>query len=243
MLWGMLRTILFFGSYWGTMLLATPFCTPFMLAGALGFKRFSRGVLGAIAHHWCRAVLWGTGARLEVTGSEHIPRSGRLVICPNHQGSLDIMLIVALMPRQVGFITKKQAAWLPLINLWAVAMGCIFIDRGNIAQGIKAIEQGIRKVADGRAMCIFPEGTRSRGDAMLPFKNGSFRLATRAGAAVLPVTIDGTWRIWEEHRRITPRTIRVVIHPPIQTAGMSTAEKKALPEQVRAVIAGALRQG
>ena len=119
-------------------------------------------------------------------------------------------------------------------------MGCVFIDRGNISQGIKAIARGTQRVRDGRAMCVFPEGTRSRGPKMLPFRNGAFRLATRAGAAIVPVTIDGTYKVWEEQHRIRPAAVRLVFHAPIPTAGMSPEERKELPERVRAVIASAL---
>lgn len=236
----MTRTIIFFCFFWTSLLLAAPLALPFILAEALGFKGLPRKALAGLTGFWCRVILKAIGVRLTVEGVERIPLDGPVVFYPNHQGDLDILLAVAVIPRQIGFIAKKQAAWLPLLNLWMLAMGCVFIDRGNISQGIKAIAKGTERVRDGRAMCVFPEGTRSRGPHMLPFRNGAFRLAIRAEAAIVPVTIDGAYKVWEEHRRIRPAAVRVVIHPPIQTAGLSSEERKALPEQVRMAIASAL---
>ncbi len=236
----MIRTILFFGFFWLSLLLAAPLSLPFMLAEVLGLKRFSRPFMGWLIGFWCKLILKAAGTRLSVEGGQHVPKAGPVVFYPNHQGNLDILLVLATIPRQFGFLAKKQAAYLPFLNLWMLAMGCVFIDRGNISQGIKAISRGTANVKDGRAMCVFPEGTRSRGPQMLPFRNGSFRLATRAGAAIVPVTIDGAYKVWEEYRRIRPAEVRVVIHQPIQTAGMDYEDRKALPERVRTVIARAL---
>jgi 1-acyl-sn-glycerol-3-phosphate acyltransferase len=236
----MIRTVLFFSFFWASLLLAAPLSLPFILAEALGFKHFPREALGWLTGFWCRVILKAMGTKLTVEGVEHIPKTDPVVFYPNQQGDLDILLAVAVIPRQLGFIAKKQAAYLPFLNLWMLAMGCVFIDRGNISQGIKAIARGIERVRDGRAMCVFPEGTRSRGPHMLPFRNGAFRLAVRAEAAIVPVTIDGAYKAWEEHHQIRPAHVRVVIHEAIQTVGMDHEERKALPERVRAVIAAAL---
>jgi len=236
----MSRTIVFFSFFWVSLLLAAPLSLPFLLAEVLGLKRFSRPFMGWLIGFWCRVILKAAGTRLSVEGTHNVPVTGPAVFYPNHQGDLDIILVLATVPRQLGFLAKKQTAYLPFLNLWMLAMGCVFIDRGNISQGIKAISRGTANVKDGRAMCVFPEGTRSRGLRMLPFRNGSFRLATRAGAAIVPVTIDGAYKVWEEYRLIRPASVRVVIHEPIQTAGMGHEERKALPGRVRAIIAGAL---
>ncbi|MDX9957066.1 MAG: lysophospholipid acyltransferase family protein [Spirochaetia bacterium] len=239
----MIRTIVFFSFFWTSLLLAAPLSLPFILAEGLGLKRFSRPFMGWLISLWCRVILKAAGARLSVEGVQHVPATGPVVFYPNHQGNLDILLVLATIPRQIGFLAKKQAAYLPFLNLWMLVMGCVFIDRGNISQGIQAISRGTENVRKGRAMCVFPEGTRSQGPRMLPFRNGSFRLATKAGAAIVPVTIDGAYKVWEESRRIRPASVRVVIHQPIQTAGMGHEERKALPERVRAAISGALPAG
>ena len=75
---------------------------------------------------------------------------------------------------------------------------------------------------------------------MLPFKKGSFKLATLAGAVIVPVTIDGTYKAWEEHMRIRPADVRIVVHPPIRTEEMGLEERRALPDRVRDIIASAL---
>ncbi|TFG81202.1 MAG: 1-acyl-sn-glycerol-3-phosphate acyltransferase, partial [Spirochaetales bacterium] len=87
---------------------------------------------------------------------------------------------------------------------------------------------------------IYPEGTRSRGDVMGEFKRGAFKLATLSGVTIVPVTVDGSWHVWEEYKRIRPATVRVVMHPAIATLDLDTQARKALPARVRAIIASAL---
>ena len=75
---------------------------------------------------------------------------------------------------------------------------------------------------------------------MLPFHKGAFKLATRSGATIVPVTVDGSWKVWEAHTRIESGDVRVVIHPPIRTAGLDAEQRKAVPSQVEATITSAL---
>lgn len=91
-------------------------------------------------------------------------------------------------------------------------------------------------------MTIFPEGTRSKGGPVAEFKGGAFRAATSAKVPVVPVTIDGTWHLFEERGRIHGGTVRVVIHPPIPTAGMSRQQVRELPEQVRQQIISGMQK-
>lgn len=85
-------------------------------------------------------------------------------------------------------------------------------------------------------MAIFPEGTRSRGPRLGTFHNGSFKLATKAEATILPVTIQGSYKVWEEFKRIKPARVALAIGKPIPTRGMSVEERKHLPERVRQSI-------
>ena len=79
-------------------------------------------------------------------------------------------------------------------------IGCIFLDRQNIKEGLKSILAGIEQIKSGRSICIFPEGTRSRvPDEFLPFHEGSFKLASKSGAPVIPMTIVNSAAIFEDH--------------------------------------------
>ena len=90
-------------------------------------------------------------------------------------------------------------------------------------------------------MVIFPEGTRSKCGQIGEFKAGSFKLATKAKVPIVPITIDGTYKLLEANRgRIRPADVRVTIHPAIQTEGISREEEYALPERVKGIISSVL---
>ena len=87
-------------------------------------------------------------------------------------------------------------------------------------------------------MCIRDrEGTRSRGGPVKEFKAGAFRMASRAGVPVVPVTIDGSFRLMEGNKmRIRPAVVNITIHPAVETAGMGREGLRALPHMVKETI-------
>ncbi len=236
----MLLSIMVLSWFWFSAAVASPLAILYILLDMVGLGRSARPALGAIIRFWGRGILKAMGVRTTISGLDSVPDDERLCFIANHQGDLDIVLMVAFMPRPVGFIAKSQAAWFPFVNLWGFALGSAFIVRNNPRRGKKAIDRGVRSIQRGHAIAIYPEGTRSRSQAMLPFKKGSFKLATLAGATIVPVTIDGSYKAWEEHMRIRPADVRIVVHPPIHTAGMGPEERRALPDRVRDIIASAL---
>lgn len=236
----MLFSIVVLTWFWFSAAAASPAALLYILLDLAGLGKMARPVLGAVMRLWGRTMLKAMGVRTMITGLDNVPDDERLCFISNHQGDLDIILMVAYMPRPVGFIAKSQAAWFPFVNLWGFALGSAFIVRNNPRRGKKAIDRGVRSIQRGHAIAIYPEGTRSRGPAMLPFKKGSFKLATLAGATIVPVTIDGSYKAWEESMRIRPADVRIVVHAPIRTEGMDPEERKALPEKVRDIVASAL---
>ena len=237
----MIRTILVLSGVWISAALSTPLALVYMLTDAIGLGRRTRGLLGHFTRFWGKAVLWGIGASATITGLEHVPNEERVCFVANHQGDLDIVLMLAYLPRPVGFIAKSEAMWFPFINIWIAALGSAFIHRGNPRRGMRAIDRGVKSIERGNAIVIYPEGTRSRGPAMLPFHKGSFKLATRSNATIVPVTIDGSYRVWEAHNRIEPADIRITIHPPVRTDSLDAEGKKQISDKVFLVIQSALR--
>lgn len=239
----MLRTILFYSYFWLSLAISTPVVAIFAIITLLGLRQRFEWLISLATKLWARSVVWATGARVLVEGLERIPARGGICLVGNHQGSLEIPILLASLPRAPGFVAKREAAFMPFLNMWILALGGSFIDRKNARRARASIERGAKRLRDGAIMIIYPEGTRSRGDRLGEFKRGSFKLATMAEVPVLPVTIDGSWRVWEEKKRIRPAAVRFTIHEPIHTAGMGPEERKALPDRVRAIVASALPGG
>lgn len=235
----MTRTLLWFAYFWLFQLASTPFLLAHFLLGLLGRRRAQAALLERVTRAWARQMIAAAGGRVEVAGLENLPRAGGALLVANHQGAFDIPLLIGYLPGVKGFVSKKENFRLPIVSSWMRRLGCIVIDRGDLRQSAGAIARGIDALRAGRTLVIFPEGTRSKSGVLGRFKEGSFKLATRSGAAVVPLTIDGSWRLLEGNRgRIGPGTVRLTVHPPL--AAGDNRDKAALAERVQGIVASAL---
>ncbi len=189
---------------------------------------------------WAKNVIWMAGGRVEVVGLENIPKEDNVCFISNHQGCADIPLMIAYMPKTAGFIAKKELGHIPILSWWMRAMHCVFIDRKNKKQSLKAIQQGIENIKQGHAMVIFPEGTRSKGKAMGKFKPGSLKIALQSNALIVPLTVNGTYKLLEEKGWITPGKIKLIVHPPIDVRKSSLSNKNELAAKLRQIIESGL---
>ncbi|MCR4789674.1 MAG: 1-acyl-sn-glycerol-3-phosphate acyltransferase [Treponemataceae bacterium] len=183
-----------------------------------------------------------TGSSVDVQGIENIPTDRAVIYIANHQGVMDMPLMLGYIPYPKGFIAKIETLKIPMISTWMKHMYCVFMDRKNIKKSIQAIYDGVENVKAGHSMVIFPEGTRSRGGKVKPFKAGSFKLAFNAGADIVPVSIDGTWHVFEETGDLKGAPLRLIVHPPVKTAGTNKEEQAKIIKDVQATIEASLSQ-
>ena len=237
----MFKTILFFIVIWGIMIVAIPLALPLILLGMIpGVRGGAIFLLRGLTRLWARLVIFGTGSDVSIEGLEKIPSLGGVCFVANHPGDFDTILALAFIKRPFGFIAKREILFFPFVNLWVFFLGGLFIDRKNVAKAHRSIARGAQRIRNGGAMIIFPEGTRSRGKGVLPFKGGSFKLATLAGAPIVPVAISGSYAVWEETKTITAARVRMVFCDPIPTAGLQAEDRRNLVETVRGRIIEAL---
>lgn len=232
----MLRTILFALYFWILFVVTIAALVPIGALRLTGAREAERRYVAALVSWWSRHILRVAGARVTVEGTEHIPRTDRVCFISNHQGYADVPLLLGYTGKRIGIIAKKELARVPIMNIWMHVIGCILIDRKSVRQAHEALEKGIGRIRAGQTMAIFPEGTRSKGPEMNPFRAGSVKLATQAEAVIVPVTIDGTYRLLEEHGRVSPAAVRITIHPPIPTAGMTPEDRRALCPRLERII-------
>lgn len=189
---------------------------------------------------WTRAVVALTNSTVSVTGLENIPHDTAVVFMGNHQGYMDIPLILGYVNKPTAFISKIEIKKVPIMSKWMELMQCVFMDRKNMRQSVQAISDAVETLKNGYSLVIFPEGTRSKGGPVAPFKAGSFKLAFRSEVPIIPLTIDGTWKVLEEHKKLCPSHIKLTIHPPIQTKELTREEQIALPNKIRDIVISAL---
>lgn len=193
------------------------------------------------ASKWMLGNIKRTGSTVEVIGKENLPKDQTVVFISNHQSNFDIPLLMGYVDMPLGFISKIEAKKIPIVAKWMELIHCVFMDRSTLKGSAGAIIEGIKYVKAGHSLVIFPEGHRSKGGPMHEFKVPSFKLATKAGAPIVPLTIDGTYKVMEaNNNRIKPAHIRLTIHEPIPTVGLSKDELAALPEKVKTIITQSL---
>jgi 1-acyl-sn-glycerol-3-phosphate acyltransferase len=190
---------------------------------------------------------WGSklaalfGAKITVYGKENLPKEGPVLYVSNHQAAADIVVLCAALDSiQYSFITKAELAKVPLYGKWIDRVRAIFLERDDPRSSLQSIKNGIEYLQMGFSLLIFPEGTRSRGIKMGEFKPGAFKLATKPGVPIVPVTINGTYRTYEDTGIMTGAPVQVMVHPAIPTKGLTREQERDLPDQVKAVIQAGL---
>jgi 1-acyl-sn-glycerol-3-phosphate acyltransferase len=239
----MIKTVVLF-TWLGVYLALHSAVLPFwLLFFFLGMRKARRRLMRLCGWVWARHFLFLLGAKVIVEGSENMPEDDRVCLICNHQSQLDILVILAWSGKTPGFVAKKELAYVPLLNFWMPLLHCVFIDRRSIRKSARAIERGAAAIRRGNPMVIFPEGTRSKTGEVGQFKQGSLKLATRAEALIVPVTLINTANLFEKTRRLRADTVRMVIHKPVPTEGLSREERLTLAEEVRSVIVSACPDG
>lgn len=220
-------------------MIETVFVFPFTRLVGLFSKRKQDLLCLHFVQYKLRTAKFLSGAKVEYVGLENLPKLGETVVyISNHRGFFDIIATYPVFPDCTGFVAKKEMQNWPLIGWWMKSVYCLFLDRKDRRQGIATILEGVEYVKKGISMWIFPEGTRSKVEGeMLPFKHGSFRLATKAEAPIVPVALNGSGKIFDDHVPVIKSgKVRVEFLEPIETKGLSNEELQALPDRVHAII-------
>ena len=181
----------------------------------------------AIVNWAFRVIIFFAGTKVTVIGEENVPTDRAVLYIPNHRSYFDIVLTYVRVPRPTGYIAKKEMERIPSLSQWMRNLHCLFLDRENIKEGLKTILTAIEKIKSGISICIFPEGTRSKDGKMLPFKEGSMKMATKTGCPIIPIAISNSAQIWEAHfPKMKPAHVVVEYGAPIYPKELSKEEQK-----------------
>ena len=195
----------------------------------------SREVAWRFAKARARTLTGLLGVRVHVRGLEHVATGGPFVFAPNHQSHLDILVLLGFLPGRPRFAAKRELWRHPVVGAVLDTLGMIPIERERPEGSIEALNRG---ATEPHSVVVFPEGTRSRTGALLPFKKGAFVLAIAAGLPIVPVVCRGTRRLMPRGSRLTVvlGDVEIVIERPVPTIGLGYGDRDALAARVRAVI-------
>lgn len=178
-----------------------------------------------------------SGAKVIVNGLENIPDDTACLFVGNHNSFFDVIISYTFMKRPTGYVAKKEFEKYPSLNAWMFFIRCLFIDRKDVKQGMKTILKAVEYLKSGISIFVFPEGTRSKDGKMLPFKEGSLKMAEKSGCPIVPVAISNTAAMFEDHfPRITPETVVFTFCKPVYVKDLEGEDKKHPGRYVQNII-------
>ena len=184
------------------------------------------------------------GLTYEVYGEENIPapEDGPFMIYSNHQSFADIPATLWLVKDHcaMGYVSKEEWKKYPILDDVVNCSRSVYLVRNNPKAAVKALGEAKKILEQGFNLCIFPEGTRSKGHEMGEFKAGAFKFAEKAKVPILPVTIDGTYQFFEEDGSWKPAHIKVTAHPLVHIEKMSREQQLEAAKDIEATIRSAL---
>lgn len=187
------------------------------------------------ARNWLRL----SGARVKVTGDEHLEPNQTYVFISNHRSYLDTATLFVYTGRRLGLLAKKELLKVPILGYGMGFVNIMAIDRSNSERARVTVAAATDRIRSGRSFGVFAEGTRARPGEFLPFKKGAFYMAAQAGVPIVPVALKNTDRLMGKGTgEARAGTIEMVMLPPVSTAGSSTDEEiRSLVNQVQSLIA------
>ncbi|QFU24598.1 1-acylglycerol-3-phosphate O-acyltransferase [Shewanella eurypsychrophilus] len=159
----------------------------------------------------------------------------------NHQNNFDMFTHTAAVPKGTVSLGKKSLAWVPFFGQIYWLSGNILIDRKNRNRAFETMAQTAKKIKDKcLSVWIFPEGTRSRGKGLLPFKSGAFHTAIEAGVAMVPVLASNQGHI--KLNRWNNGVVIIEMMDPIETKGLAKNQVKELSSRIHTIMSARLTQ-
>jgi 1-acyl-sn-glycerol-3-phosphate acyltransferase len=204
----------------------------------------NRAILFSVGRLGVRIGLLLSGITYRVEGGEHIQRDRAAVYAVNHASNVEPPVLFdalhELFPR-LRILYKAELRKLPVLVRAFDLAGFVALERGNPEQSLPAIDRAAEALRAGSSFLIFPEGTRSRTGALLPFKKGGFIMALKAQAPIVPVAISGARNAMRKGSPIIyPVEVRVRFAEPVETSGVPLEDRDRLIAEVRSTVEGML---
>jgi 1-acyl-sn-glycerol-3-phosphate acyltransferase len=199
----------------------------------------SRRLAFALGRVGSRVGLTLMGCRLSVEGLRHLPREGAAVLACNHASYTDVFVLIALLPRDLVFVAKKEVLGYPVIRTFVRRLGYPTVDRLDFQKGLADSRRVGEALERGAAVVFFPEGTFVAATGLRPFRLGAFKAAADAGAPVLPLALRGTRQLLRGNDRLPrPRPLHLFVGPALAPEGSDLAALVAFRDRVAEEIAG-----
>ena len=190
---------------------------------------------------WSKIICYLALCPVKVRGRENLKKKQSVVFVANHQSAFDIFLMYGFLGVPIKWMMKIGLAKIPLVGAACRAAGFIFVDNTTPRTAQRSVVEAKRRLKDGASLAVFPEGSRTHDGKMGRFHKGAFQIAIDQHLPIVPITINGTYKILPIGTIIThPHRMEMVIHPPLFVDDAMLAGKGSLQkivDEVKSVIA------
>lgn len=204
----------------------------------IGSLAGSRNMLAYYAPKiWARIVCALTLVKVSVTGRDNIDRHTSYMFVANHQGAYDIFAIYGWLGHNFKWMMKKSLRRIPLVGFACVRAGHIMVDHSSPGAVRHTIEHAESTLRDGMSIVIFPEGARTWTGKVGPFKKGAYQLAMEFNLPMVPITIDGAFKVLPRSSHLPrPGHIKLTIHPAVAAPAQESDRQHAIDLTRQAII-------
>ncbi len=205
-----------------------------LLLVLLIIKKFAPQVTDAIVRFLVRIMfrlfIFITGSKVEIRGSQNLPKDEAVLFVGNHRSYFDILVTYAYLDRPLGYVAKDSMEKAPILRVWMRLIHCLFLNRTDLKEGMKTILAGAGQIKNGISVFIFPEGTRGKTEgSMAEFKEGSLKMAQKAKCKIVPIALSNTGAIWEDQfPKMKPAHVIMEIGEPIDITKLEKEEQRHL---------------
>ena len=194
-------------------------------------------IVAKLTRYWSKLTIYLSFIFPKVEWEEKLDKKGQYIFCPNHVSTLDIPLILAVLPMPLQYMGKAEIAKIPLFGYF-YKNNTVVVYRANRRNAYDAFLKAGDKLKKGINMCIFPEGGIPKADVFLKkFKNGSFRLAIEQNIKTVPITMPDSKSMFpEQYFKGRPGIVRIKIHKPINPNNLAEKSIENLNTSVYNII-------
>ena len=190
---------------------------------------------------WARTICKLSGVSVRLEGLDNLDPNATYIYAGNHASQFDIFAFQGYFPYDFRWLAKKELFRLPLFGRAMRRIGYIPVDRADSREAMKSLTGAAARIAAGKSVLIFPEGSRSADGRLKEFKGGAALLAVKAGAPVVPLGFNGSHQVLPKGGWL-PNSGEIVLRigKPIETRGLTSRDKQVLAGELRRAVAALL---
>lgn len=190
---------------------------------------------------WGKSIIRVSLLPVEVKGRENIQPGTSYVFVANHQGQYDILLVCGFLGTEIRWMMKRALEKVPFLGIGCKYAGYIFVDKGNAGKVRATYRRAEEALKGGASVMVFPEGSRCRTGEMEPFRRGAFTLADELQLPVVPMTINGSYKVMPRGKALIEyHPLSLTIHKPIYPNSQGAENIERLKKESREVIESGL---